>query len=174
MDILVKTCNQNYLKLPFTEEKWKKVKYLTQNSIRFRFVKKIKMQNPKSPSNSSNTTVRISADDWKDLKPYWKSGNMATLLWWSTSLLFISFSKTLPGTETRLIGWQILVIDLSPEKISRYFMWKHYWCQKWQYLPKFPPTYSNLGYWGCFCSTTSATYPLFHNHSQVDVDSCGI
>ena len=52
----------------------------------------------------SDTTVRGSAVDQEDLKPYWKLENRSHLSRWSSSLLFTSFSKTLLTTERRLIG----------------------------------------------------------------------
>ena len=52
----------------------------------------------------SDTTVRRSAVDQEDLKPYWKSEERPHFSRWSTILLFTSFSKTLLSTETRLTG----------------------------------------------------------------------
>ena len=62
----------------------------------------------------SDTTVRRSAVDREDLKPYWKSEIKPHFSRWSTILLFISFSKTLLTTERRLTGWYFLAVDLSP------------------------------------------------------------
>ena len=53
----------------------------------------------------SGTTLRRSAVDWKDLKPYWPHFSR-----WSTILLFTSFSNTLLTTERRLTGWQFLAV----------------------------------------------------------------
>ena len=50
----------------------------------------------------SDATVRRSAVDREDLKPYWKSEKSLISLGWSTILLFTSFSKTLLNTERRL------------------------------------------------------------------------
>ena len=52
----------------------------------------------------SDTTVRGSAVDQEDLKPYWKSENRPHFSRWLTVILFTSFSKTLLTTERRLIG----------------------------------------------------------------------
>ena len=52
----------------------------------------------------SDTTVRKSAVDKKDLKQYWKSDKIPHFSRWSTVLLFTSFSKTLLTTERRLTG----------------------------------------------------------------------
>ena len=86
-----------------------KVKYLTWNSIRPKFVKKTRMPDPvkslgyiecyssssprtvKNPRILSDTTVSRFA---VDLKPYWKSEKKLHSSRWSTSLLFTSFSKT--------------------------------------------------------------------------------
>ena len=46
----------------------------------------------------SDTTVKRSAVDWKDLKPYWESGKKPYFSRWSIIQLFTSFSKTLPTT----------------------------------------------------------------------------
>ena len=51
-----------------------------------------------------DTTVRRSAVDGEELKPYWKSENRPYFSRWSTSLLFTSLSKTLLATERRLTG----------------------------------------------------------------------
>ena len=97
-----------------------KVKYLTWNSIRLNFVKKTSKPNPiktlryikccnsnslrhiKSLGILSDTTVRRSAVNREDLKPYWKSEKRPHFSRWSTILLFTSFSKTLLTTERRL------------------------------------------------------------------------
>ena len=52
----------------------------------------------------SDTTVRKSAVDKKDLKQYWKSDKIPHFSRWSTVLLFTSFSKTLLTTERKLTG----------------------------------------------------------------------
>ena len=62
----------------------------------------------------SDTTVRRSAVDRQDLKPYWKSEKRPHFPRGSTILLFTSFSKTLLTTERRLTGRQFLAVDLSP------------------------------------------------------------
>ena len=82
---------QNHLKPSITAKRRSKAKYLTWNSLRRKFVKKTIMPNlgkslgyvkcysssswrpVKIPSNLSDTTVRKSAVDWENLKPYWKS-----------------------------------------------------------------------------------------------------
>ena len=102
----------NYSKLSFTEKRQNKAKYLTQNSIRLKFVKKTSMPNLvkslrctkcyslcsprpiKTLAILSDTTVSGSAVDWEDLKPYWKSEICHIFSKWSASLLFTSFSKT--------------------------------------------------------------------------------
>ena len=53
----------------------------------------------------SDTTVRISAVDWEDLKPYSKLEKRSYFCRWLTMLLFASFSKTLLTTERRLTWW---------------------------------------------------------------------
>ena len=50
----------------------------------------------------SDTTVRRSAVDRKDLKPYWKSEKRPHFSWWPTILSITSLSKTLLTTEWRL------------------------------------------------------------------------
>ena len=45
----------------------------------------------------SDTTVRTSAVDWEDLKPYWKSEIRLGSSSWSTILLFPSFFNDLPN-----------------------------------------------------------------------------
>ena len=52
----------------------------------------------------SDMTVRRSAVDREDLKPYWKSEKRPHFSRWSTILLFTRFSKTLLTTEKRLTG----------------------------------------------------------------------
>ena len=92
-------------------EKRNKTEYLTWNSIKLMFVKKINMPNPvkslgyikcyssssprslKRPRNS-DVTVRRSAVDREDLKPHGKSEKRPHYSRWSTILLFTSFSKT--------------------------------------------------------------------------------
>ena len=66
----------------------------------------------------SGTTVRRSAVDQEDLKPYWKSEKKPHFSMRSTILLFTSFSKTLLTSERRLTGWWFLAIDLSPTLLS--------------------------------------------------------
>ena len=61
----------------------------------------------------SDTTVRRSAVDQEDLKPYWESEKNPHFSRWSTILLFTSFSNTSLTTERRLTG-QFLVVNLSP------------------------------------------------------------
>ena len=91
-------------------ERRNKTKHLTLNSIRPNFVKKnsmpnsikslayIKCYSPSSPrpvkclSILSDTTVRTSAVDWEDLKPYWKSEKGPHFFSWSIILLFTRFS----------------------------------------------------------------------------------
>ena len=48
-----------------------------------------------------DTTIRRSAVDWKDLKPYWKSEKRLHFSRWPTILLFTSFSKTLLTTKKK-------------------------------------------------------------------------
>ena len=50
----------------------------------------------------SDTTVRRSAVDREDLKPYWKSEKRPHFSRWSTILLFTTFSKTLLTTERKI------------------------------------------------------------------------
>ena len=52
----------------------------------------------------SNTTVRRSAVDQEDLKPYRKSEKRSHFFRWSAMLLLTSFSKTLLTIERRLTG----------------------------------------------------------------------
>ena len=52
----------------------------------------------------SDTTVRKSAVDKKDLKQYRKTDKRPHFSRWSTVLLFTSFSKTLLTPERRLTG----------------------------------------------------------------------
>ena len=59
----------------------------------------------KALSILSDTTFRRFAVNRENLKPFWKSEKMATLLSWPGILLFTSLSKTLPTTERRLTGW---------------------------------------------------------------------
>ena len=91
------------------------------------FVKKINMPNPvkslgyikcyssssprslKRPRNS-DVTVRRSAVDREDLKPYGKSEKRPHYSRWSTILLFTSFSKTLITAGRRLTGQQFLPV----------------------------------------------------------------
>ena len=51
----------------------------------------------------SDTSVKRSAVDQEDLRPYWNSEKRPHFSSWSTILLFTSFSKTLL-TERRLIA----------------------------------------------------------------------
>ena len=101
-----------------------KTKYLTWKSIRLRFVKKTSIPHSamskaldiwsatarvaadllKALAILSDTTVRRSAIDREDLKPYWKSEKRAHFPGWSTILLFTSFSKTFLTKERRLTG----------------------------------------------------------------------
>ena len=67
----------------------------------------------KAPAILSDTTVRRSAVDQEDLKPYWESEKNPHFSRWSTILLFTSFSNTSLTTERRLTG-QFLVVNLSP------------------------------------------------------------
>ena len=53
----------------------------------------------------SDKTVRRTAVDHEDLKPYQKLEKRPHFSRWSTILLFTSFSKTLLTTERRLTGW---------------------------------------------------------------------
>ena len=67
----------------------------------------------KAPAILSDTTVRRSAVDQEDLKPYWESEKKPNFSRWSTILSFTSFSNTLLTTEKRLTG-QFLAVNLSP------------------------------------------------------------
>ena len=114
---------QNHPKQPITEKRRNTARYLTWNSRRIKFVKKISMPNSakslgyiKSYSSSSpdlikalgilsDTTVRRSAVNREDLKPYRKSEKRSHFSRWSTILLFTSFSKTFLPTERRLAVW---------------------------------------------------------------------
>ena len=114
---------QNRLKLSITEKRQLKVKHLTWNSIKLKFVKKTSMpnlvKNPgyikcysssssprrvKSPSNSIRyNCVKICS--WLRIpKTILEIRKKASLSRWSTSLLLRSFSKTLLTTERRLTG----------------------------------------------------------------------
>ena len=62
----------------------------------------------------SDTTVRRSAVDWEDQKPYWKSEKRPHFSRRSAILLFTSFLKTLRTTERQLTGQKFLAVDLSP------------------------------------------------------------
>ena len=84
---------QNHLQPSITEKRRNKAKYLTWNSTRLKFVKKISTLNPvknlgciechissspnllKTLAILSDTTVRRSAVDPEALKPYWKPGS---------------------------------------------------------------------------------------------------
>ena len=101
----------HYLQHCIAEKRRNRAKYLTWTSIRLKFVKKTRMPNPvkglgyikchssvapvllKALAILWDTTVRRSAVDWEDLKPYWKS-EKPHFSRWSTILLFLSFSKT--------------------------------------------------------------------------------
>ena len=61
----------------------------------------------------SDTSIRRSAVDREDLKPFWKSEKTQDFSRWSTILIFTSFSKTLLKTERRLTGQQFLAVELS-------------------------------------------------------------
>ena len=65
-------------------------------------------------SSSSSRLLKALAILSDTTKPYWKSENWLHFFWWSTILLFISFSKTLLTTERRLTGRYVLAVDLSP------------------------------------------------------------
>ena len=100
-------------KLAITEKRWGKAKHKTRNSRRFLFLKKTSMPHPVESlgyinihSSSSprfinilavlwDTTVRRSAVNWEDLKPFWKLEKWLHFLSWSSSLLLPSFSKIL-------------------------------------------------------------------------------
>ena len=104
---------QNHLKPLITEKRRNKAKYLTWNSVEPMLVKKISMPNSveslgyikcysssslipvESPSNCIRYTVRRSAVDRQDLKPYWKLEKQPHFCRWSNILLYSSFSKTL-------------------------------------------------------------------------------
>ena len=58
-----------------------------------------------APAILWDATVRRSAIDQEDLKPYWKSEKRPHVIKWLKILLFISFSKTLLTTERRLTVW---------------------------------------------------------------------
>ena len=60
----------------------------------------------------SDTTVRRSAVDREDLKPYWKSEKRP--LGDQQSYYLQLFSKTLLTTERKLTRRQFLAVDLSP------------------------------------------------------------
>ena len=122
---------QNHSKLPITEKKRYKAKYLTWDSSKLKFVKKTSISEAvkslryikcyssssprpvKSPSISKGTDVRRSVGDREDLKLYWKSEKRPHFYRWSTILLFTSFSKTLLTTERTLTGRYFLAVDLS-------------------------------------------------------------
>ena len=60
----------------------------------------------------SDTTVRRSAVDQEDLKPYWKREKKSHFCRRSTIVLVKSFLKALLTTERRLTGWYFLAVDL--------------------------------------------------------------
>ena len=125
--------HQNHLKPSITEKRQNKAKYLSQNFIRLKFVKKTSMPNPvenlggytkscsssnpkpiKSLSNSIKTVkiFAVDRDDWL-IKRHWKSEKRPHFSSWSTILLFTSFSKTLLTTERRLTGRKFLAVHHS-------------------------------------------------------------
>ena len=67
----------------------------------------------------SKTTVRRSAVDREDLKPYWKSYKGSQFSMWSTILLFTNFSKTLLTTERRITGRWFLAVDIFPAFLNK-------------------------------------------------------
>ena len=113
---------QTHSKTSITDKRRNKVKYLTWNSIRFKFVRKTSIPNHveslgyikcyssssprpvKAQTITSDTTFKRSAVDLEDLKPYWKLEKRPHFSRWSTILLFTTFSKTLLTTERRLTG----------------------------------------------------------------------
>ena len=60
---------------------------------------------PEALAILSDTTVRRSAAERENLKPYWKSQKKPHFSRWSKSLLYTSFSKILVTTERRLTRW---------------------------------------------------------------------
>ena len=56
----------------------------------------------------SDTTVRRSAVDTEDLKPYWKSEKRLHFFYVINNPIIYMFSKTLLITERKLTGWQFL------------------------------------------------------------------
>ena len=98
---------QNDLHLSTTEKRRNKARYLTWNSIRLKFVRKTSMPNPKSWSTTAwvapdllralailaDITVKRSAVDQEDLKPYWKLEKMDTLLYAINNPIIYKLSK---------------------------------------------------------------------------------
>ena len=66
----------------------------------------------------SDTTVKLSAVDQGDLKPYLKSEQRPHFSRRSIILLFKSLSNTLQTTERRLTGRSFLAADLSPKILN--------------------------------------------------------
>ena len=94
-----------------TKKRRNKTKYLTWNSIRLKLRRRPACQTPskalekcfslsspgavKSCSNSIKYNIaRRSAVDREDLKSWWKSETRSHFSWWSTTLLFTSYSET--------------------------------------------------------------------------------
>ena len=118
---------KNHPKLPITEERRNKAKYLTWNSIRLQYVKKTSMPNSvkslgyikccslsslrpvKTPSNSiRNNCQKICS--WST-----RPKIILEITRWSTILLFISFSKTF-----------YKFISNSKTKFSKNFIYKFF------------------------------------------------
>ena len=119
------------------KKRWNKANYLSRNSVRLNFVKKTSMANPvkslgyisatvwvapdlfKGLVILSDTTVRGSAVDQEDLKPYWKSEKRLHFSSWSTSLLFTSFSKDFTNHRKKT-NRAVVFICRSFPKIFKY------------------------------------------------------
>ena len=115
----MKTSHPEPLKVFITVKRRNKIKYLTWNSIRLKFVKKTSMLNSealdiwsataqvapdllKALAILSDTTVRRFAVDREDLKPYWKPEKRPHFSKWLIILLFTSFLKTLLSTDVEI------------------------------------------------------------------------
>ena len=66
----------------------------------------------------SKTTVRRSALDQEDLKPYWKSEKSHIFLGGQQSYYLLVFQKMLLTTEKRLTGRLLLAAELYPTFVN--------------------------------------------------------
>ena len=65
----------------------------------------------------SDTTLKRSAVDREDLKPYWKSEKRAHFLDDQQSY-YLEVSQRLLTTERRLTGWKFLAVSVSPASLN--------------------------------------------------------